>query len=86
MATQPPSETNLFVTPVTYLTPDVMDVHMVYGDNKGVLAIKPYIQTMARCHASPAYRESQLQSLQVIELCSLELTLHDRELSSMQHT
>lgn len=86
MPTQPPSETNLFVTPATHLTPDVMDVHMDYGDNKGVLSIKPYIQTMARCHASPVYRESQIQSLQVIDLCSLELTLHDRELSLMQHT
>lgn len=45
---------HLFVTSVTHVTPDVMDVYMEYDDNKWVLSIKPYIQTMARCHASPS--------------------------------
>lgn len=45
---------HLFGTPATHLTPDVIDMFMEYDDNKGGLSIKPYIQTMARCHASPA--------------------------------
>lgn len=64
-----------------HLTTDVIDMYIMCDDSKGVLSTKPYIQTMARCHASPAYRESQIQWLQVIDLWSFELTLHDRELS-----
>lgn len=74
---------HLFGTPAIHLTPDVVDMvmYMEYDDNKGVLSIKPYIQTMARCQASPAYRQSLIQWLQVIDLWSPDLTLHDGQLS-----
>lgn len=49
-----------------------MDVYMEYDDNKGVLSNKPYIQTMPCLQGVPDPTTAGR---------SLELTLHDKELS-----
>lgn len=61
ISTQPSFKINSYSLPQQHIRLlNVTDVYMKYDDNKGLLSIKPYIQTMARCHATPDYRESQI--------------------------